>query len=97
MAQLDVKFSQLFFTHGTRSVGQQALCALSLWKGDDVTDRFGARHHCDHAIETKQPIPEYPVVFTRAQTTLVGHGQPLVRPKASEQLDFEAELAVVIG
>lgn len=51
----------------------------------------------DHAIETKQPIPTYPVVFTRAQTTLVGHGQPMVRPKASEQLDFEAELAVIIG
>jgi 2-keto-4-pentenoate hydratase/2-oxohepta-3-ene-1,7-dioic acid hydratase in catechol pathway len=51
----------------------------------------------DHAIETKSPIPEYPVVFTRAQTTLVGHGQPMVRPNASEQLDFEAELAVIIG
>lgn len=51
----------------------------------------------DHAIETKQPIPTYPVVFTRAQTTLVGHGQPMVRPNASEQLDFEAELAVIIG
>ena len=51
----------------------------------------------DHAIETKQPIPTYPVVFTRAQTTLVGHGQPMVVPKVSEQFDFEAELAVVIG
>ena len=51
----------------------------------------------DHAIETGAQIPTYPVVFTRENTTLVGHGQPMVRPKASKQLDFEAELAVVIG
>ena len=51
----------------------------------------------DHALETGNPIPPYPVVFTRAATTLVGHGQPMVRPKASRQLDYEAELAVVIG
>jgi acylpyruvate hydrolase len=51
----------------------------------------------DHAIETNQPIPTYPVVFTRAQTTLVGHGQPMIAPRLSEQLDYEAELAVVIG
>jgi 2-keto-4-pentenoate hydratase/2-oxohepta-3-ene-1,7-dioic acid hydratase in catechol pathway len=51
----------------------------------------------DHAIETGNKIPPYPVIFTREATTLVGHGQPMLRPKASEQLDYEAELAVVIG
>lgn len=51
----------------------------------------------DHAKETNNPIPPYPVIFTRETTTLVGHGQPMVRPKASEQLDFEAELAVIVG
>ena len=51
----------------------------------------------DHAIETNNPIPTYPVVFMRFNTTLVGHGQPMVRPKASVQLDYECELAVIIG
>jgi len=51
----------------------------------------------DHALETGQPIPDYPIIFTRAATTLVGHGQPMVRPKASVEYDYEAELAVIIG
>lgn len=51
----------------------------------------------DHAIESGQPIPTYPVVFMRAATTLAGHRQAMVRPRASEQFDYEAELAVVIG
>lgn len=51
----------------------------------------------DHALETGQPIPDYPIIFTRAATTLVGHGQPMVRPKASIEYDYEAELAVIIG
>lgn len=51
----------------------------------------------DHAIETGQPIPDYPIIFTRMTTTLVGHGSAMVRPKASVQYDYEAELAVIIG
>ncbi len=51
----------------------------------------------DHAIETGNAIPKYPVVFTRAATTLTGHGQQMVVPKVSKQLDFECELAVIIG
>ncbi len=51
----------------------------------------------DHAKETNNPIPKYPVVFIREATTLTGHGQPMPRPKVSKQLDYEAELAVIIG
>lgn len=51
----------------------------------------------DHAIETNNPIPDYPVVFTRQATTLAAHGKNMVRPRVSEQLDFEAELAFIIG
>ncbi|HZD25054.1 MAG TPA: fumarylacetoacetate hydrolase family protein [Alphaproteobacteria bacterium] len=54
-------------------------------------------NYIDHAKETGQPIPDYPIIFVRFATTLVGHGQPMVRPRASEQYDYEAELAVVIG
>ena len=51
----------------------------------------------DHAIETGQPIPDYPIIFTRMTTTLVGHGAAMVRPQASVEYDYEAELAVIIG
>jgi acylpyruvate hydrolase len=51
----------------------------------------------DHAAEVGAAIPDYPIIFTRFTTTLVGHGEPMVRPKASVQYDYEAELAVIIG
>jgi 2-keto-4-pentenoate hydratase/2-oxohepta-3-ene-1,7-dioic acid hydratase in catechol pathway len=41
--------------------------------------------------------PKYPSMFYRAPTSLVGSGQHLVRPKISEQLDYEGEIAIVIG
>ncbi|HAA91334.1 MAG: 5-oxopent-3-ene-1,2,5-tricarboxylate decarboxylase [Rhodospirillaceae bacterium] len=51
----------------------------------------------DHAAETELEKPDYPILFLRVATTLVGHGQPLIAPKASEQFDYEAEMVVVIG
>ena len=41
--------------------------------------------------------PKYPSLFYRAPGSLVGHQQPIVRPKESEQLDYEGEIALVIG
>ena len=41
--------------------------------------------------------PKYPSMFYRAPNSLVGHGQNLIRPKISEQLDYEGEIAMVIG
>jgi len=51
----------------------------------------------DHATETKMALPTFPSIFLRTQTTLVGHGSPIVRPKNSTQLDYEGELVAVIG
>jgi 2-keto-4-pentenoate hydratase/2-oxohepta-3-ene-1,7-dioic acid hydratase in catechol pathway len=48
-------------------------------------------------LEMGRDLPPHPVVFVRFASSLVGHGEPLIRPVASEQLDFEGELAVVIG
>jgi 2-keto-4-pentenoate hydratase/2-oxohepta-3-ene-1,7-dioic acid hydratase in catechol pathway len=42
-------------------------------------------------------IPKYPSMFFRTPGSLVGHGHPLVRPRVSEQLDYEGEIALVIG
>lgn len=50
-----------------------------------------------HIEETGRPMPEYPMLFVRYPDSVVGHGQPMLRPKASEKYDFEGELAVVIG
>jgi 2-keto-4-pentenoate hydratase/2-oxohepta-3-ene-1,7-dioic acid hydratase in catechol pathway len=41
--------------------------------------------------------PKYPSMFYRAPNSLVGQGQNLIRPKISEQLDYEGEIAMVIG
>ena len=41
--------------------------------------------------------PQYPSIFFRAPGSLVGHRQPIVRPRESEQLDYEGEIALVIG
>ena len=41
--------------------------------------------------------PKYPSLFVRMPDTLVGHGQPILRPSESEQLDYEGEIAIVIG
>jgi acylpyruvate hydrolase len=54
-------------------------------------------NYADHAAETGQPPPTYPVLFPRWNTTLVAHGDPLLVPQASSQLDYEGELVAVIG
>lgn len=54
-------------------------------------------NYVDHAAEGGQDRPDYPAFFMRSRTTLVAHNEPMVRPCVSEQLDYEAELAVVIG
>ena len=51
----------------------------------------------DHAKEGGNPIPDYPAVFMRATTSMAAHGQPILRPPVSDKLDYEAELAVIIG
>jgi 2,4-didehydro-3-deoxy-L-rhamnonate hydrolase len=51
----------------------------------------------DHAAETGQPIPEAPVVFGKYPNTIIGPGEPIQIPPIAEQIDYEAELAVVIG
>ena len=47
--------------------------------------------------ETGSDEPKEPVIFKRTLDTLVAHGQAIVRPRASETLDYEGEIAIVIG
>jgi len=50
-----------------------------------------------HIQEMGRQVPDHPVVFVRFPGSMVGHGVPILRPGASEQFDFEGELAVIIG
>ncbi len=50
-----------------------------------------------HMREMGRPEPQHPLLFTRFADTLVGHGRPLIRPRNSDNYDFEGELALVIG
>lgn len=51
----------------------------------------------DHAIETGAKIPTEPVVFSKFNTAIIGHGDSIELPAVSKQVDYEAELVVVIG
>jgi 2-keto-4-pentenoate hydratase/2-oxohepta-3-ene-1,7-dioic acid hydratase in catechol pathway len=51
----------------------------------------------DHAAESGMAVPESPVTFSKYVTAVTGPERPIVLPAASTQVDYEAELAVVIG
>lgn len=56
------------------------------------------RNYRGHVQETGAHLPERPLVFLKATTALVGHEAPIVLPRsAPDEVDFEAELAIVIG
>jgi 2-keto-4-pentenoate hydratase/2-oxohepta-3-ene-1,7-dioic acid hydratase in catechol pathway len=50
-----------------------------------------------HAKEGGHPMPTYPSLFLRVPTSLTASGAPVIRPKCSIQLDYECELAIVVG
>jgi acylpyruvate hydrolase len=56
-------------------------------------------NYLEHVKEGSQRdnIPKFPTIFMRGLTSLVPHGQPIIRPLASETLDYEAELILVVG
>ncbi|HEU5102543.1 MAG TPA: fumarylacetoacetate hydrolase family protein [Roseiflexaceae bacterium] len=51
----------------------------------------------DHAAESNQPVPEYPTVFAKYSSCVIGPGESIVIPRVTSQVDYEGELAVVIG
>lgn len=54
-------------------------------------------NYLSHIEETGRPRPSQPALFTRYPSSLIGHNQPLIRPKASHEFDYEGELVVIIG
>ncbi|CAG4918101.1 fumarylacetoacetate hydrolase family protein [Paraburkholderia saeva] len=51
----------------------------------------------DHSKESNFEQPDYPTMFLRLHTSLVAHNAPIVRPRVSDSLDYEGEIAVVLG
>ncbi|MEU6442722.1 fumarylacetoacetate hydrolase family protein [Streptomyces sp. NPDC047046] len=55
------------------------------------------RNYAEHAKEMGDEVPEYPVTFFKPSTSVSGPGDPIPYPSFTEELSYEAELAVVIG
>lgn len=54
-------------------------------------------NYADHAAESNMPIPSEPVVFSKFASSIIGPGDTIRLPDASQQVDYEAELVAVIG
>lgn len=54
-------------------------------------------NYADHAKETGSPIPEEPILFSKAPSSICGPNDETIMPKASLKLDWEVEIAIVIG
>ena len=54
-------------------------------------------NYADHAKEGGNARPEYPSFFMRGPSSLTAHLSPIIRPKVSDKLDYEAELVFVVG
>lgn len=54
-------------------------------------------NYARHAAEGGYDVPDYPAIFPRWHSSLIADKEPLIRPRVSEQFDYEVELVVVIG
>lgn len=54
-------------------------------------------NYADHTKESPYDQPDYPTVFPRFSSSLIGHGAAIIRPSVSEQLDYEGEMVAIIG
>ncbi|MFT0544738.1 fumarylacetoacetate hydrolase family protein [Allopusillimonas ginsengisoli] len=54
-------------------------------------------NYTDHSAESGFEQPKYPTLFSRFNTSVIAHGDPMIHPAVSPTLDFEGELAVIIG
>jgi 2-keto-4-pentenoate hydratase/2-oxohepta-3-ene-1,7-dioic acid hydratase in catechol pathway len=55
------------------------------------------RNYVEHARELGNEVPEYPLIFFKPPSALVGEGEAIVLPAASQRVEHEGEIAVVIG
>ena len=65
--------------------------------GDRKVLAVGLNYRAHVAETAGRDVPEHPRIFARLADTVIGHGQPMWRPRNSRHFDYEGELAVVIG
>lgn len=65
--------------------------------GDRKVLAVGLNYRAHVAETAGRDVPEHPRIFARLADTIIGHGQPMWRPRNSDHFDYEGELAVVIG
>jgi 2-keto-4-pentenoate hydratase/2-oxohepta-3-ene-1,7-dioic acid hydratase in catechol pathway len=107
-ANLPTSMREILATPNALAAAAHALAA-GLTKGPFVTGRLLAPisnpgkviciglNYRDHAIETNSPIPSEPVVFNKFPQAVVGPDDAVVLPAVAHEVDYEAELVVVIG
>jgi 2-keto-4-pentenoate hydratase/2-oxohepta-3-ene-1,7-dioic acid hydratase in catechol pathway len=81
------------------SLPRQPLAEVSLLAPVPVPGKIvcAGLNYRDHAEEQDEEIPEVPLLFSKAPTTVTNPGDPIVHPGGGEEVDYEVELGVVIG
>jgi 2-keto-4-pentenoate hydratase/2-oxohepta-3-ene-1,7-dioic acid hydratase in catechol pathway len=82
--------------HGPEGVALSAVELLPPIPNPDKIVCVGL-NYMDHVKETGRDLTEKPALFLRVPSSQVAHGQPIVRPHESVRLDYECEIAVIIG
>ncbi len=77
----EISFSEIALAPVIPNPDKIVLAAINYWEDDSDPSK----------------APAYPVLFLRLPSSQIGHGAPLIQPRSSEKLDFEGELAVIIG
>lgn len=90
-----------------KSIYNHSKDAIPVFKREDVKFEVPFRepgkvvcvgnNYMDHCIEQNVEPPEKPMIFSKWASCLIGDSEPISLPSESEQVDYEAELAVVIG
>jgi 2-keto-4-pentenoate hydratase/2-oxohepta-3-ene-1,7-dioic acid hydratase in catechol pathway len=86
-------FGHFHLTSNTKRMGEVKLLAPCL---PSKIVALGLNYR-DHAEEMKIPLPKEPLLFLKPSTSVIGPEEAIVYPKMSKRVDYEAELAVVIG
>lgn len=96
LEQLSLAEIEQLAQKNTAELALDNLCFLPVITNPKKIFCIGTNYH-DHRIETGREVPDYPVIFSRFAKSQIGHNQPILRPLESEQLDFEGEIAIIIG
>ncbi|RPE62941.1 2-keto-4-pentenoate hydratase/2-oxohepta-3-ene-1,7-dioic acid hydratase in catechol pathway [Pacificibacter maritimus] len=78
---------------GTFALGEVSLCPV-IPKSDMIA--LAAVNYREGDVNPES-APQFPVLFLRLSSSQIGHEAPLIQPRESQKLDFEGELAVIIG